>query len=60
MFTFIQENLGSLLILLGVAVIVTLVIVSRLRAKKQGKSTCGCGCQACPMADACHRKENKK
>ena len=60
MFTFIQENLGSLLILLGVAVIVTLVIVSRIRAKKQGKSTCGCGCQSCPMADACHRKENKK
>ena len=56
MFTFIQENLGSLLILLGVAVIVTLVILSRIRAKKQGKSTCGCGCKSCPMADTCHKK----
>ena len=59
MFTFIANNLGSLLVLLAVAAIVTAIVIFRIRAKRQGKSTCGCGCASCPMAGKCHGEKPK-
>ena len=59
MFTFIANNLGSLLVLLAVAAIVTAIVIFRIRAKRQGKSTCGCGCASCPMSEKCHGEKPK-
>lgn len=59
MFTFFQENLGSILILLGVLATVTAIVAFRIRAKRQGKSSCGCGCATCPMAGKCHGEKPK-
>ena len=54
----LMSNLGSIIIALVLAVIVALIIVKMLRDKKNGKSSCGCGCSNCAMKDSCH--SNKK
>jgi hypothetical protein len=28
-----------------------------VKNKKQGKSSCGCGCSSCGMKDSCHGKK---
>ena len=48
------ENAGTIIVSLILAGIVIAVIVSKIRAKKQGKSSCGCGCESCAMHGACH------
>lgn len=53
-FTWLSANLATILIALIVAAILTAVAVHLVRTKKQGKSTCSCGCSGCPMSDSCH------
>lgn len=54
------ENAGTIIISLLLAGIVIAVIVSRIRARKQGKSSCGCGCANCAMHGACHGNQKQK
>ena len=54
------ENAGTIIVSLLIAGIVIAVIVSKIRAKKQGKSTCGCGCAGCAMRSACHPAKEKQ
>lgn len=50
----ILENWGTLLVG-GVVLAVVLAIVLRLiRNKKEGKTSCGCGCEGCALRDKCH------
>lgn len=48
--------LPTILICLGLAAAVGGAIYVLIRDKKQGKSSCGCGCSSCPMGDACHAR----
>ena len=49
------QNWGTLLVG-GVLALVVLAIVLRLiRNKKEGKSSCGCGCEGCALRDRCHK-----
>ena len=43
----ITENIGTIAVLAVLVFAVTLVIRSMIRAKKQGKSSCGCDCGSC-------------
>ncbi len=52
-------NTIDYILLGGVALALAGVIVHLIRRKKQGKSGCGCGCQNCPSAGACHGKTEK-
>jgi len=36
-------------------VIVGAIIYKMYRDKKKGKSSCGCNCSSCPMANKCHK-----
>ena len=58
----IKENIGSILVLLGVATVIALIVVFRVRAKKKGETGCGCGCSSCPGRFTCHsvKEENEK
>ena len=49
-----MENLGTVIVAAIVLTVLTLVSVRMVRNKKQGKSTCGCGCGGCAMKDRCH------
>ncbi len=56
MLNWITENLGTILITAGLAVIVALIIRSLIHQKKQGKSTCGNNCAHCAMHGQCHQQ----
>ncbi len=62
MFMWIMENMATILISAVLIIMVAAVIVSMVRGKKQGKSSCGCGCAGCAMNGTCHsaKSENSK
>ena len=56
MLGYLMANLGSILVLLGLVLVLGLVTFLTVRARRRGKSSCGCsGCAGCPMADKCHK-----
>jgi len=59
MFEWLYSNLANILIIGAVLGIVTLVVVSMIRDKRAGKSSCGCGCSHCAMAGKCHPNAKK-
>lgn len=58
MFTWISNNIGTIIICAVLIAIVTAIIVSMVRKKKQGKSVvCNCGnCKDCAMSGSCHKQ----
>ena len=59
MIHFILENLGTIIIAAVLLGVITLIVVSLIRKKKQGKSSCGCNCGHCAMSGSCHPKKEK-
>lgn len=57
MFAWIAENIGTIVISLILAGVVAAIIVYMIKSRKQGKSSCGCGCKGCAMHGACHRQK---
>lgn len=60
MLAWLQQNWGTIVVLAVIAVIVAAIVVCRVRARRQGRSTCGCGCEQCAMRGACHSGPKKK
>ena len=56
---FITQNIGTIAVLLVLAIIVGLIINKMRRDKKDGKGGCGCSCSGCAMKDSCP-SQNKK
>lgn len=56
MFNFIFANIYTVVAGLAVAASVVFVIIKMLRDKKNGKTSCSCGCESCAMKDKCHVK----
>ena len=56
------ENIGTIVVALVLAGLVAGLIVYMIRRKKQGKSSCSCGCSTCPHSEKCHSQteESKK
>ena len=57
--TWFTQNLGTIVVLLIVAVISGFATFSIIRNKKKGGCSCGCGCDGCAMAGNCHPDKNK-
>ena len=55
MVQWISENLGTILISIGLIAAVVAIIRSLIRNKKQGKSSCGATCAHCSMSGSCHK-----
>ena len=53
----IRENLGSIILLIFIVGLISAITVASIRAKKKGKSSCGCGCEHCAMKDKCHQNK---
>ena len=49
--------MGTVIVLLVLAAVVSLTVFSIVRDRKAGKSSCGCKCGCCPMAGQCHKKK---
>ena len=56
MMQWFADNLGTILISLGLIGVVSAIIIKLRKDRKQGKSSCGGNCGCCPMAGRCHRQ----
>lgn len=59
MLAWLSANWGNIVILGVIALIVGAIVFSYIRAKRQGKSTCSCGCGQCAMQGICHRQKEQ-
>ena len=55
MLAWITANLGTVAVILILVGIVTAIIAKMKKDKKQGKTSCGCGCEHCAMHEMCHK-----
>lgn len=58
MLTWITENLSTLIVSAILIAAVTAVVLSMIRGRKKGKSSCGCGCADCALRSSCHSEGN--
>lgn len=56
MINFLTQNLATIIISGILLLIVYAIIAQQIKNKKNGKTSCGCGCGGCAMADVCHKK----
>lgn len=54
MISWIIENISTLIVSAVLIAAVIAIIVSMVRGRKKGKSSCGCGCADCSLYSACH------
>ncbi len=57
MLKWICDNIGLIIVCAILIVLVTLAIISVVKDKKKGRSSCGCNCGSCPMSGSCHSKK---
>lgn len=57
MITWICVHAADIIICMVLIAVVAAVIISTIRGRKKGKSSCGCGCSGCPMSGSCHSKQ---
>jgi len=57
MLVWLTANLATIMIGAVLLTVVSLIIISLIRNKKKGKSSCGCGCRDCPMDGTCHEEK---
>ena len=57
MLIWIKAHLATVIISAVLLVIVAAIIVSIVKDKRRGKSSCGCKCASCPMSGSCHNKK---
>ena len=48
------DNLGTIVVGLLLAAVVTAIIIRQIKNKKAGIHSCGSGCQCCALAGTCH------
>jgi len=56
MVQFFTDNLGTIVVGLGVALVLGLIIVRMIKKNKAAKGGCGC-CSGCPSAGYCHTEQ---
>ncbi len=57
MLAWLTENIATIIICAVLLAVVSAIIVSMIKNKKKGKSSCGCGCANCPMSGSCNPKK---
>ncbi len=56
MMAWLTDNLGTIVVSLILTAIVAAIVVSMIRDKKKGKSSCGCDCAHCGCCGSCHKQ----
>ena len=57
MLSWLQNNIGTVIVSLILAAAVAAVIVKLIRDKRRGRTSCGCGCDRCPSANGCRKNK---
>lgn len=50
-------NAPTIIIAVIIAAIFIAIVVTGIRNKKNGKSSCSCGCGGCAMKESCHKNK---
>ncbi len=50
----------TIVVLSVIALIVLAIVIKLIINKRQGKTSCSCGCGGCAMRDMCHSQKNKR
>ncbi len=58
MIVWLAQNIGTIIILMGLIATVAAIVYVLIKDKKQGKSTCGGNCAHCKMCTACKGEKN--
>ncbi|MBP0968828.1 MAG: FeoB-associated Cys-rich membrane protein [Oscillospiraceae bacterium] len=54
MVDWLLSQISTIIVLLMLAAVVASIIISLAKDRRNGVSSCGCGCSSCPMHDRCH------
>lgn len=57
MLAWISQNTANIIIGAVLLAVILGIIASMIRKKKQGKTSCGCGCKDCGLSEICHEKK---
>ncbi len=57
MFAWLSQNAATIIVGLIVALIVGLIVYKMIKDKKNGKTSCSCGCGGCPLSESCHKEK---
>lgn len=57
MLAFLAENLGTIVVGLGLLLIVALILRKLVKDRRRGKTACGCGCEGCASRGLCHEEK---
>ncbi len=57
MLEWLTYNIGSIVLTAALACGAAALIVHLVKQKKQGKSSCSCGCKNCAMQGCCHKEK---
>lgn len=58
--SWLSENVGTILVLLVLAAVVTMIVRRMRKDKAQGKSSCGGNCAHCALHGSCHSVNDEK
>ncbi len=50
-------NWQTFVVLAIVVIIFAAIVIKGIKNKKEGKSSCSCGCSSCANKDYCHEKK---
>ena len=56
----LAENVGTIVVGALLLVIFGAIVMKLIKNKKEGKTSCGCGCSGCAMREQCHPKKKEE
>ena len=51
-------NASTIIVAVLIGLICVAIVAKGIINRKNGKSSCSCGCGGCAMADMCHKKKS--
>ena len=54
MWIWLQNNIGTIAVCAFLVAALGAIAVKMIKDRKQGRSSCGCGCSGCAMQGKCH------
>lgn len=57
--TWFFHHISTIILCIVLIAVVAAIVAHLVKNKRRGKSSCGCGCQSCAMAEICRDGSSK-
>ena len=57
--TWLFHPISTIVLCIVLIAAVAAIVAHLVKNKRRGKSSCGCGCQSCAMAEICRERNNR-